>query len=238
MPARSSIFMSEVTLTALLKQHSAAIGPVLPVDLNAANVCRLDFSAQNPVVLTADLGDTAGFDGLVQQLLAAQQASIGVGGYLENRVIYRRSTHFDQAAEKRTVHLGVDIWLPALTPVLAPLPGRVHSFRDNTGFGDYGPTVILAHELAGFTFYTLYGHLTRHSLEYFTINQAIEKGDSFTQVGPYPENGDWPPHLHFQIITNMLGQHGDFPGVCTQSQQNVFAGICPDPNLVLQCRYL
>jgi peptidoglycan LD-endopeptidase LytH len=235
---QTRLSMSDVTLTAILQQGSAAIGPVLPMDLNAGNVCRLDFSAENPLLREADISDTTQFDDLVKKLLDAQNATIGVGGYLENRVIYRRSTHFNEADEKRTVHLGVDIWLPAFTPVLAPLDARVHSFRDNANFGDYGPAIILEHELAGHLFYTLYGHLTRASLADITVGQEIKKGEAFTQVGPYPENGDWPPHLHFQVITDMLGMAGDFPGVCTLNQQERFAKICPDPNLLLKCKYL
>ena len=230
--------MSEVTLTAILQQQSAAIGPVLPVDLNGEKVCRLDFSAANALLQEPDLSDTAGFEALVQKLLAAQDASIGVGGYLEDRVIYRRSAHFNEAAEKRTVHLGVDIWLPAFTPVLAPLDARVHSYRDNDNFGDYGPAIILEHNLAEVIFYTLYGHLTRRSLAGLEVGQEIKKGECFSQVGPFPENGDWPPHLHFQVITDMLGLEGDFPGVCTVNQQERFAKICPDPNLLLKSKYL
>jgi murein DD-endopeptidase MepM/ murein hydrolase activator NlpD len=230
--------MAQASLIPVLHAHAAAIGPVLPVDLNAASVCRLDLTARNPVLAQADLRDTAAFDALMQQLLAQQGAAIGVGGYLEDRIIYRRSGHFDAAAEKRSVHLGTDIWLPASTPVLAPLPARIHSFQDNDHFGDYGPTIILEHELAGQTFYSLYGHLSRSSLAGLRAGGAIAAGQAFARVGPYPENGDWPPHLHFQLLTDLLGMRGDFPGVCTPKQQEKFARICLDPNLILKSRVL
>lgn len=230
--------MSNLTLPEILKQNAAFFGPVVPANLNASNVCRLDFSAQNPLLTKQDLKDTAAFEMLVQQLLADKNATIGIGGYLENRVIYRRSAHFIDMEDKRSVHLGVDIWMEAYTPVLAPLDGNIHSFQDNNNFGDYGPTIILKHELAGVTFYTLYGHLTRSSLKDIFIGKEIKKGESFTQIGTFPENGDWPPHLHFQVITNMLGMAGDFPGVCTKKQQERFSKICLNPNLILNCRYL
>jgi peptidoglycan LD-endopeptidase LytH len=226
------------SLISVLLAHAADIGPVLPVDLNAASVCRLDLTARNPVLAQADLRDTAAFEALVHQLLQQQGAAIGVGGYLEDRIIYRRSGHFGAAAEKRSVHLGIDIWLPAHTPVLAPLPGQVHSFQDNDSFGDYGPTIILEHSLAGRIFYTLYGHLSRSSLAGLSTGQQIARGAAFAWVGPYPENGDWPPHLHFQLLTDLLGGHGDFPGVCTPKQQEKYARICLNPNLILKSRVL
>jgi murein DD-endopeptidase MepM/ murein hydrolase activator NlpD len=230
--------MPDAPLIPVLQAHAAAIGPVLLVDLNAATVCRLDLTAGNPAFAKADLRDTAAFEALVQHSLQQQGAEIGLGGYLEDRIIYRRSAHFDAATERRSVHLGVDIWLPAFTPVLAPLAGRIHSFQDNDHFGDYGPTIILEHNLAGLTCYTLYGHLSRPSLAGLRPGQPIAAGEAFAQVGPYPENGDWPPHLHFQLITDLLGMEGDFPGVCTPQQQEKFARICLNPNLILQSRVL
>jgi peptidoglycan LD-endopeptidase LytH len=224
-------------LISMLRDH-AAIGPVLPVDLNAATVCRLDLTARNPALAEADLRDTAAFDALVQRLLQQQGATIGVGGYQEDRVIYRRSGHFDAAAGNRCIHLGIDVWLPAFTPVLAPLPARVHSFQDNDNFGDYGPTIILEHELQGHPFYTLYGHLSRASLAGLAPGQALAPGEAFAQVGPYPENGDWPPHLHFQLMTDLQGKCGDFPGVCSRPEQEAYARICLDPNLILKSRVL
>lgn len=229
-----------MSLAALLQRHQAEFGPVLPVDLNAANVTRLDFTANNPQITAADLRDTAAFTALVDSILASKNAAIGIGGYLENRVIYRRSAHFGPGIvpEARSLHLGVDVWLPAGTPVLAPLPGIVHSLADNDNFGDYGPTAILQHELEGTVFYSLYGHLSRLEWRALQAGQAVAKGEAFATVGPFPENGDWPPHLHFQLIGDMQGRMGDFPGVAPPSEREVWAELCPDPNLVLQSRCL
>ncbi|GGF23508.1 peptidoglycan DD-metalloendopeptidase family protein [Hymenobacter cavernae] len=227
-------------LSALLLRHQAEFGAVLPVDLNGADVCRLDFTATNPTLLAADLRDSAAFEQVVQAMLAAQSARVGVGGYLENRVIYRRSPDLfgDPAVPARSLHLGVDVWLPAGTPVLAPLAATVHSLADNANFGDYGPTVILQHELEGTTFYTLYGHLGRRELPLLREGQTLEKGEAFATVGPYPENGDWPPHLHFQVIADMEGRRGDFPGVALPEERQKWAELCPDPNLILKSRWL
>jgi peptidoglycan LD-endopeptidase LytH len=230
----------DTPLSALLRRHAADFGPVLPVDLNAADVTRLDFSAQNPRLRDADLRDTVTFDQLVQALLAAAGARVGVGGYLENRVIYRRSPGLfgDTALPARSLHLGVDVWLPAGTPVLAPLAATIHSVADNDNFGDYGPTVILQHELEGTTFYSLYGHLGRAETAPLRAGQRLAQGQAFATVGPWPENGDWPPHLHFQLMADLQGRVGDFPGVALPAEQDYWAKLCPDPNLVLQSRWL
>ncbi|MDQ2771229.1 MAG: peptidoglycan DD-metalloendopeptidase family protein [Bacteroidota bacterium] len=229
-----------MSLPALLLRHQASFGPVLPLDLNHTSVTRLDFSARNPTVLNADLRNTAAFNQLVEDMLAATGASTGIGGYLENRVIYRRSEHFGSslAEEARSLHLGVDVWVPAGTPVLAPLPATIHSLADNDQFGDYGPTVILQHELEGTVFYSLYGHLSRAGFRQLRPGQTIEKGEAFATVGPFPENGDWPPHLHFQLMADLQGRVGDFPGVAPPSERELWAALCPDPNLVLRSRWL
>jgi len=229
-----------LSLASLLLRHQSEFGPVLPVDLNGPNVTRLDFTNQNRRVAQADLRNTADFDALVNDLLAEQNAVIGIGGYLENRVIYRRSLHFGSslAVTPRSLHLGVDVWMPASTIVQAPLPATVHSLFDNDNFGDYGPTVILQHELEDVTFYSLYGHLSRHEWRSLSAGQALQQGEAFATIGPYPENGDWPPHLHFQLIADMQGRRGDFPGVARPEEREKWAELCPDPNIVLQCKRL
>ena len=208
---------------------------VLPtLDLNAA--ARLDFTAANPLLATADLRDTATFERLVQRMLAAQGAAVGLGGYLENRVIYRRSPHFEAPAAARTLHLGLDVWAAAGTPVAAPWPATVHSLADNARFGDYGPTVILEHEApaAGQPRFSLYGHLARCEWATLRPGQALAAGEVFATIGPYPENGDWPPHLHFQLIRDMQGRRGDFPGVAPVAEREAWAALCPDPEPFLR----
>ncbi|NML66547.1 peptidoglycan DD-metalloendopeptidase family protein [Hymenobacter sp. RP-2-7] len=218
----------------LLARHRHRLAPLFPFPLRGPGVARLDFTAANPRLAQPEqLRDTAAFTRVVQAMLAEQQATVGVGGYLENRVIYRRSPHFDAATEARSLHLGLDVWVPAGTPVAAPLPAIVHSLADNNHFGDYGPTVILEHPLDGETFYTLYGHLTRTDLAALRPGQGILKGQAFAHVGPYPENGDWPPHLHFQVITDLQGRWGDFPGVAPPSEQAYWAALCPSPWLLV-----
>lgn len=203
--------------------------PVVGVNWQKEPFLRMDFSASNVELLNIDLTNSVLFSDYVFQKLADAGVRYGVGGYNEHRVIYRRSAHFQQTAEPRCVHLGVDIWAESGTPVYAPANAVVHSFKNNATFGDYGPTIVLQHA----HFYTLYGHLSEASLVGLYEGKVISKGQQIAQIGNYPTNGDWPAHLHFQIITDMMGQKGDFPGVCTLREREQYLRICPDPDLIL-----
>ena len=218
---------------------------IVPFDFQREAYLILDFSATNPDLITLDLTDTASFTDYVVGKLRIAGAKVGVGGYNEHRIIYRRSEHFQQheqtpndryrtGAGPREIHLGVDFWADAGTPVFAPLDGFVHSFQDNANFGDYGPTIILEHDTTNGKLYSLYGHLARFSLDGLYEGKPFLAGEKMAEIGPYPENGDWPPHLHFQLMTDMLGLRGDFPGVCSVSDREKFLAICPDPNTLLQ----
>jgi murein DD-endopeptidase MepM/ murein hydrolase activator NlpD len=210
--------------------NSLLIFPVMGEPLSTENALPLDFTEANASLRRVDLSDTASFDSFVFQQLHRAGKTYGCGGYLEKREIYRRSEVFATAQEDfRNIHLGIDIWTAVGSPIFAPLDGKVHSFQDNEGFGNYGPTIILEHQVEGQLFYTLYGHLRREDLQSLEAGQVVRAGEAFCQVGPYPENGDWPPHLHFQLIWD-LGEHwGDYPGVAAEKDLAYYQHNCPDP---------
>ncbi len=160
-----------------------------------------------------------------------------LGRYDEARPFYTTDAYAVQGndgPEWRTVHIGLDVFLPPGTPVHAPLAGTIHSFQDNANDRDYGPTIILEHKASEtLTFWTLYGHLNRKSLEGLAIGQQIKAGESFCEIGPMPENGNWSPHLHFQVILDLMGWESDFPGVAFPRWREVWKSICPDPWLLL-----
>lgn len=204
---------------------------VMPLPDEAA-IRTLDFTVNNESLANLDLQDAKGFHAFVfDGMIYGTGGKAGVGGYLEPRVLYQRSNHFG-GEEPRSLHLGVDIWMEDYTPVFAPSDGIIHSLADNAGFGNYGPTIILEHESPAGKWYSLYGHLSLDSLK-AEPQQIVRKGEKIAELGPYDENGNWPPHLHFQLMTDMMGNSGDFPGVAAPSEKTKFAAICPDPNLVL-----
>lgn len=205
--------------------------PLLPFDFSRDPYLKLDFSANNPDLATLDVTNIDAFNQYVFGQLKAAGAVVGVGGYNEQRVVYRNSPHFTPSGdEPREIHLGIDFWAPAGTSIFAPVDGVVHSFRDNAQYADYGPTIILEHQTEGFPRYSLYGHLSRASLTDLYAGKPFQAGKKLAELGPYPENGDWPPHLHFQLMHDMLGLRGDFPGVCRASERTQWLARCPDPN--------
>lgn len=209
--------------------------PVMGEKLTAENTLKLDFTAHNEALDSVNLSDTAEFDQFVFAQLKAAGKKFGIGGYMENRAIYRRSEVFaTESADFRNIHLGVDIWSEAGTPIFAPYAGKIHSFQDNVGFGNYGPTIILEHQLEGKKLYSLYGHLFRKDLEKLQVGKEFQAGDLLCHVGPFPENGDWPPHLHFQLMWDLDGNWGDYPGVAAEKDLDFYKKNCPDPNLILR----
>jgi len=200
-----------------------------------SNFVSIDLSKTNSDLIKVDVTNSASFSEYINQYLRTHKAQVAIGGYNEHRNIYQRSTVFkNNETEERFIHLGVDLWTKAYTPIHAPLKGKVHSFKNNAGLGNYGPTIILEHQIKRQTFYTLYGHLTKDSIENVVIGEKIDKGEMFAAIGNYPTNGDYPPHLHFQIIKDMKGMQGDFPGVTSLKDQKRDLENCPDPNLILK----
>ncbi|KIA87989.1 peptidoglycan DD-metalloendopeptidase family protein [Kaistella jeonii] len=210
---------------------------VIDSTIDYKNYVAFDLSAEHTDQLDLDLTDAKMFEEFVENHLSKNNAKVAFGGYLEHRNLYKRSTNFnDQNTEERNIHIGLDLWIKAGTSVLSVLEGKIHSFQNNTLLGDYGPTIILEHEIEGFTFYTLYGHLSLESLENKRVGQLVKKGEKIAELGKPPINGDYAPHLHFQIIKNIQNKNGDYPGVCSLKEVDFYKENCPDPNLLLKIK--
>lgn len=172
----------------------------------------------------------------VPAFLARKKARLGYGGYREKRALYRASTHFSGNAEERDIHLGIDIWVPGGTPVYAPIDGIIHSCAYNGARLDYGHTLVLQHLDEGRRFHTLYGHLSRSMWDHWTAGQPVEAGNVIAHIGEQHENGGWYPHLHFQVIIDMEGKRGDYPGVCAEGEKEHYFANCPDPSSLIRFR--
>ena len=219
----------------ILLKHRGSFHPVVPLD-PGDRLLRMDFTENNLELDQETLEQTGRFMNYVNGRLQAAGARYGIGGYNEHRTIYSRSRVFDSSdgGEPRRLHLGTDIWGKPYTRIMAPLDGVVHSFAFNNALGDYGATIILTHQIDGHTFHSLYGHLSLNSLKNLQEGEVVRKGDVFAEFGIPFENGQWPPHLHFQLVIDMEGMKGDYPGVCRFSERERYLANCPDPDLVLQ----
>ena len=233
--------MPSSSVISVLKQYKQQFHPVVLFDARTDKLSAFDFTVQNKELTNNILSDTKNFIAWVNEKLAAANARYGIGGYGEHRTVYSISKVFDadkEGEEPRRLHLGTDIWGKPNTAVMAPLDGIVHSFAFNNRFGDYGATIILSHSLEGVSFYTLYGHLSLNSIKNIREGDRIEKGDLFAEFGIPAENGQWPPHLHFQIIIDIGDWSGDYPGVCKFSEKEKWLNNCPDPDIILQLNKL
>ncbi|WP_420551565.1 aminotransferase class III-fold pyridoxal phosphate-dependent enzyme [Tenacibaculum aiptasiae] len=188
-----------------------------------------------------DFNDLELFQFKLNQLQKTVPSKIIAGGYLEPRPIYT-STEYDSIGnygrESRTIHLGIDYWLSANTAVHAILDGEVIIATNNSGDKEYGGLVVLKHQINELEFYTLYGHLTVKSATKHNLGDIIKKGEKIAELGDHPENGNWAPHLHFQVMLSLFDYKNDFPGVAYFSQIETWKSICPNPNLLFKSEAL
>ena len=200
---------------------------------SAPRVIELDFSVRATRLGALDLAEAGASEG-VNRLMAEYGAGAALGRYAEDRGCYS-SPQFMSEGQPRSTHLGVDVFVPAGTAVHAPFDAVVVAVALNDEHLDYGPTVILRHDLPGAprSFFTLYGHLSMATLDALSPGRQIKAGEVFAQIGQEQENGHWPPHLHVQIILDLLGESKNFVGVCAPAELPFWRQICPDPVPIL-----
>jgi len=221
-----------------LERSASAFAQVLPHDLRKDPVAVLDLSIGSRMLGANPAGlETPRLSETIAGAMREAGAVVGVGRYDEARAIYSTGAFAgggSPTAERRTVHLGIDLSVPPGSPVRAPLDGTVHTVADNAAPKDYGPLVILRHAVpSGEEFFTLYGHLDHDSVALLAPGRVVRKGETFAAVGAPPGNGDWWPHVHVQIILDLLGLDEDYPGVAAAGRRSLWTGLSPDPNLIL-----
>ena len=212
--------------------------PILGRDLSQEATITLDLSIGSPL-LHGDTGQNREtiLTPKIFALMATQNVQVSIGRYNEPRLIYT-DPMFDTGSgpldERRTIHIALDLFAEVATTIYAPLAGTVHAAGYADGPQDYGGVIMLKHQIdSRECFYTLYGHLSRESVERLQQGERIEAGEELARMGPPAENGDWPPHLHLQLILDDFGLGLDFPGVGLASQREIWRALCPDPNLLV-----
>jgi murein DD-endopeptidase MepM/ murein hydrolase activator NlpD len=237
----------------IIRKYHHDFHPVVPFDPKKQRLAPIDLTSTNETLTSEIFNDTDAFCEYIDKLRKSSRANYLIGGYNELRAVYGRSELFNknlttgatvpvaleiddtqEYPEPRRLHLGTDIWGDEGTSIFAPFGGMIHSFAFNNHFGDYGATLIIVHQLDGFPFYTLYGHLSLRDIANISAGQYVNRGQVIAHFGPSHENGHWPPHLHFQIILDMELYEGDYPGVCRYSERDKFLTNCPDPDMILR----
>lgn len=209
---------------------------VLDPMMSHSDFIPIDISENNQDLHDFDTSSSKSWQNYIGTYLKKHNKKVAYGGYCEQRSIYRRSAYFsnENREDERNIHLGIDLWVEANSTVYAPIEGTVHSFKNNTNFGDYGPTLILQHTIKGEVFYSLYGHLSLNSISALQVGQRFKAGDCIATVGDSEINGDYAPHLHFQLIKEIKAYYGDYPGVCSKKNLDKFIKNSPDPNTLLK----
>ncbi len=222
-----------------LFKNQSKMHPVLSTPFNSLPHKVIDLSVGSTDFPNFDdLMSNNRFTFLIEEKMKESNVKVAIGRYNEPRLFYTKPEFKykgNERREYRTIHLGIDVFSTPDTPIFAPYQGVVHSFQNNESMLDYGPTIILEHQIEpNIKFYTLYGHLNPKSLTKLEIGANIDKGTQIGSIGNLKINGGWAPHLHFQIMADILDYSGTFPGVIYEKNREVWLSICPDPNLILQ----
>jgi len=226
-------------------EHRLIIDWFKSTNCQAKSLFDFDLNNEKQILLRFDqsqehismIHDVKSHQKYVENLLKESQAKYAIGLYGEDRACYQAPMfQSDGCHESRSVHLGIDVFLDAYEKIYAPFDGKVISLKYNGEELDYGYTIILE-QTVGETatkFYTLYGHLSKRSLELIEEGDLVKAGQAIGYIGDNTENGGWSPHLHFQIMTTMLSCTSDFYGACEEGLWPLWEQICPDPNLLMK----
>ena len=223
---RDWIMNHAISLSSLFP--SLAKESIHPLDLSVSGTFTGDREVANDLEL---------FQFQIERLQSKVPDQIIAGGYLEPRALYTTSAYEregNSGKESRTIHLGIDFWVPAGTALYSLFDGEVVCAVKDEGDKEYGGLVILKHRENDLVFYTLYGHQSIASIRKLKTGNRIKKGQLLSRIGNYPENGNWAPHLHFEVMLSLLNYVNDFPGVAYPNEVDIWKSICPDPNLLFR----
>ncbi|MCB1608815.1 MAG: aminotransferase class III-fold pyridoxal phosphate-dependent enzyme [Xanthomonadales bacterium] len=221
-----------------LRRNGPSVAPLTPALASPEALLDLDLSVGSPLVSSDPAqNEPVPLGERIAERLRAAGKTTAIGGYGEARLLYTEPAYRQGRLTdpQRSIHLGIDVSLSPGTPLHAPLDGVVHGFTDASARLDYGPMIVLRHRTdQGVDFYSLYGHLSADSLEGLQVGQRVARGSIFARVGSPPGNGDWWPHVHVQLITDLLDVAVNVDGACLPARRGTWMSLCPDPDWILR----
>lgn len=162
---------------------------------------------------------------------AENNIELGIGSWGEKRTVYT-DTAFESRfidGQRRIHHLGVDLFMPAGTPLFTPLAAIVKSVEVEREPLGYGGVVTLEHQPEGCPpFLTLWGHMAHEALGRLKPGQRLAAGDLVGHMGDMDENGGWTPHVHFGMTTDISLTATQILGVGETAYLDVWADLFPD----------
>lgn len=69
--------------------------------------------------------------------------------------------------------------------------------------------------------------------ETLAVGDRLRRGDPLGRVAPRTGIGGLPPHLHVQVITDLLDREASVPSMARPSAREVWQSFCPDPGPLL-----
>lgn len=231
------IHSSEIEFNTWVSKNKFSLQSLFP-SINKQHLHHIDCSVSSRWLGMWDtLNDSHTFQFKLATLQKKHPDTILSGGYLELRPVYASNAYLsvgNNGLQHRNLHLGVDYWLPENTPVHTILDAEVVVSKWQSQAKDYGGLIILKHTFSNFSFYTLYGHLSKASVSNLKVGSTLKKGDCIGFLGNENENGNWAPHLHFQLTLSLLGNTENFPGLAYPHEIEYWKRLCPDPNVLFQ----
>ena len=186
-----------------------------------------DLSTNSPLLQGMDVRDQEKLQRVLDEKMGSEYCW-GVSPYLERRDTLLGDCP-QMVADKRFIHLGLDVIVGLGTPLRAPLDATVAESGYESGEGNYGGYVLLKHESPSFeTFYSFYGHLCKDRLP--AAGKTFPAGAAFAEIGDFHENGNWFHHTHIQVITQKGLEMGyALKGYCTEKDLVEMNDLCPSP---------
>jgi len=186
-----------------------------------------DLSTNSPLLQGMDVRDQEGFQQVLDEKMGSEYCW-GVSPYLERRDTLLADCP-QMVADKRFIHLGLDVIVGLGTPLHAPIDATVSESGYESGEGNYGGYVLLKHKSPSFeTFYSFYGHLGRERLP--AAGKTFPAGAAFAEIGNFHENGNWFHHTHIQVITQKGLEMGyASKGYCSEEDLVEMNDLCPSP---------
>lgn len=186
-----------------------------------------DLSPESPLLQGIEVRDQEKLQRVLEEKMGSVH-SWGVSPYLERRDTLLADCP-QMVAERRFVHLGLDVIVGLATPLHAPLDATVADSGYEQGEGNYGGYVLLRHEDPRFeTFYSFFGHLCKDRLP--DAGRRFKAGEEFAAIGDFHENGNWFYHTHIQVITGKGLERGYISkGYCSEEDLAEMNDLCPSP---------
>jgi len=220
------------TIINWIEMHRRAMAPVLDVPCALMAKALVPFGDKtHPIALASAEGRPEEAEKAWREIADREAVTLGIGPWGEDRPVYTTEAFVSRMAtgKRRSLHLGLDLFLDAGANVRTPLDGKVIDLYATDLPLDYGHAVLLQHDPEdGVRFYTLWGHLSAGTVSARHVGEQLKAGDIIGQLGANTENGGWAPHLHLQILTYRPESAADVIGAGEPGYRAIWAELFPN----------